>query len=162
MSSRNWDGGILGRPALARADDGVENGEQFPQAGHQREVLRLPRGEQALIERANECVPPRCHQGPHVEHRAHAGAAALDEPPPPHRAGVATQRRDADELGDLAAREPAQFGEIGEPGEREHGSDAGHTLPELIAFPPHGRMPDHVAQVGVGDPHLALEIARDT
>ena len=61
-----------------------------------------------------------------MERGAHRGAAAPRDPRPRARATVAIERRDADQRGDLLARQAAEFGQFGQQLGRCGGPDPGH------------------------------------
>lgn len=64
------------------------------------------------------------HERAHVQHGPHTRATPVDEPTIVQRAGIPTERRDADQLRDLAARQAPELRKICEEREREHGADA--------------------------------------
>jgi hypothetical protein len=48
--------------------------------------------------------------------------------------------------------------QVGEECHGEDPADAGGAPQEVVALAPRGALADHVPQLGVGDPHLALEV----
>ena len=88
-------------PALG---DGVGIGEQFPGAGGQRLFVRLPDGDQTLVEFAWHHVPAEAgRQGCCVEGTPHAGASTIDAAQALVRARVVIERSEACQAGGLLA-----------------------------------------------------------
>lgn len=70
---------MVSRPPLSRTDHGIQNSEQFPHAGDERELLRFAGADESLIEHADDGVALRGHKRAHVEHRAHIDTPTLHE-----------------------------------------------------------------------------------
>ena len=117
----------------------------------------LAGGAQPLIEGAENRDSSGRRRGGHVEHGAHRRAAAPAGAAPAEGATVARQRRDADERGDLAAIEVAEFGQQAEQRRGQRRAHAGHTLQQFILDPPERTGFDQLAQLAVGVGEAPLE-----
>ncbi len=98
---------------------------------------RLAGGAEALVEGANDGVTARGDARRHVERRAHRGAAAPGDAWAAPRAAVAIERRDADQRGDLLARQAAQFRQLRQQRRGRGRADAGHRLQQVVLRAPH-------------------------
>ena len=96
-------------PGALVAQNGVEEDEEFSGDRRERQLGRLARRAQALIEGPEHRVVPRRDQGRHVEHGAHRRPAAPAGPPPPEGATIAGERGDAHQGRDRVAIEVPQF-----------------------------------------------------
>src|SRR3989442_404060 len=87
----------------------VQNDQQLPHARREGHRFRFPGRTQAVIERANDRIVARRHEGPHIEHGADLGAAAPDRAFAAQRAAVAVERGDGRQRLGLLIRQGAQL-----------------------------------------------------
>ena len=114
-----------GRPMFQH---GVEDGEQLAHAGRQGHLFRFAGRTQALIEGPDHRIEAGRDDGAHIEDRAHLRPSAPDSAPPPQRAAVAIQWRDADEGRNLLVRQDAKFRETRQQSRGHDGTHPRHTL----------------------------------
>ena len=95
-------------------DDGVEDGEEFAGGGDGGDHFGFAGGHEAVAEGLEHAVVPDGSQGCHEQGGAHGLAAAGDAGAIYGRAAFAGDRSNADESGDLAAIERADFGQASE------------------------------------------------
>ena len=67
-------------PWDAAARDRIQDDEQLPHAGGERDLGRFARGPQPEIEGADDGIASTGDERGHVERRAHRAAAAVDQP----------------------------------------------------------------------------------
>ena len=82
-------------PRCATRQHRIENREQLPHAGRQRQLLRLARLTQALVERPNRRIPARGDQRRHIERASDVGKSAPDGSPTFERAAIPWKRSHA-------------------------------------------------------------------
>src|SRR5712692_8629527 len=146
-------------PVRVMADHRVEDREQLPHAGGERDLGRFARCPQPPEERANDRIRARGGEGAHIQHGPHRRAPAPDEAFPAPLAAVAVERCDADEGRNLAAREPPEFGQLGEQGQGHHPADPRHAPQQVILRLPHRAGLDRGAELAVDIVEPALQPA---
>src|ERR1700752_4553298 len=124
-------------PANPVAHHRVENRQQLPHAGHQRDFPRLAGSGEAREEGPDHGIAADRGQRGHVQRRTNRGSAAPDVPRAALLPTVPVQRRDADQGGNLAAIEAPQLRQVGEGGCREDGAAARRRAQQVLALPPH-------------------------
>lgn len=127
----------------------IENGEQFPHAGRQRQLLCLARLTQALIEGANHRIPPCGHQCRHVERGADVRPPTPNCPSPFERAAVSWKRRDAGQGGYLLARQGSQLREIGKECRGQYGTHPWHTPQDRFFLAPDWALANGGGQIAI-------------
>lgn len=105
--------------------DGVEDGEEFAGGSDDGEEFGFAGGDEPVAERFEGGVEPGGDHGAHEQGGAYSGAAAADEAAPAPLARLAGVGCQANQRGDLAAIEPAQFGQFGEQRARDGLANAG-------------------------------------
>ena len=146
------------RPCGVGAHHRVQDGQEFSRAGDERGLFRFPRLHEARVEAPDAWVVSRGDERPHAEHRAHRGAAALHDAASTQGTGVATERRDGDQLRHLATRQTPELQQIAEQRARQHRPDARDAAEQRIAFAPHGTLLHEFSQIGVREAQFAFEI----
>jgi hypothetical protein len=106
--SSGW-GDLLGKPGFCVSHHGVEDDQDLPHAGYQRDLLELAGGQQALVESADDRVMPTRDQCSHVEDGSDRGPAAPDHASTLELAAVPRQRSGTQQLRDLAAVQAAKL-----------------------------------------------------
>ena len=95
--------------------------------------MRLALGPQALVAGLTSGFPADRGSGGHVQDLPGLGATAADAAAPAALARVAIKRRHAEQGRRLAAREGAEFGQLGAQAGGRDGAAAGHGLDDLGA-----------------------------
>jgi len=111
-------------PARLGADHGVEDGQELAHASDQRHLGQLARGEQMLVMRLDGGVMDGGGQSGHVERAAHLEATTGDATPAVSDTGIVGDGRHTDQSADLAASQPAEFGQGGDQGSAGDRADA--------------------------------------
>jgi len=151
--------GELVVPGRLILEHGVDDGEELAHDGDEGDFGRLARRTQALIEGAERGVVPCGDQRGHVEGGAYGCATAPDLTATPPLAAVAVEGGDADEGGDGAAVEAPQFGEVGEQGPRDRGTDAGDAAQEVFLDAPDRTLLNRATDLVINIRDAALEPA---
>src|SRR5271166_3750213 len=144
-------------PGLAVAHHGVEDGEQFPRHGDQRDLLGFSGGEEAFVEGLERRIMPDRHQRPHEQRAAHVGASAADEALAPPSPGLARPWRQAHERSDLATVERTQFRQPGQHLAGNGRPDAAHAFEQFVLLAPDRRGLDRFADLPVEVGELLLQ-----
>ena len=125
-------GGVRRSPRDLIADDGVGDAEQLSGDSRDGNFGGFAFGHEIAVVRLQRFGHSHRGQGGEVEATANAGSTSDDVALALLFAAVAVERRQADEVGDFAASEPAEFGQVSE----EHAggliADAGNRLEEFV------------------------------
>src|SRR5437762_14050383 len=111
VSSGSW---ALRTPVTIVANQAVEQSQQLAHARGDGDLERFAGSPKTLVECLDERIAAAGGKCSHVQRAANRSAAAADGPFAAKRAGVAVERRQADEGGDLLAIELAQFRQLGD------------------------------------------------
>ena len=120
-----------GLPWFAVSEDGIEDDDELSHAGGESLFAGFAGGSQLGVVSGDEWIGAAGDQGGHVERGAHGRAAAGDGAAPAQGAAVAIDRCHADQRGDFAAVEMAEFGQLGDQGAQRRLADAGDTGQEI-------------------------------
>src|SRR5215475_1090154 len=101
-----------GVPLFFVPEHGVEDGEDFASDRDEGNHFWLTAREQALVEDAHHWVPPAGGERDHEDGCANVRPAACDHAFALPSAGLAREWGIADQAGNLASREAAEFGEV--------------------------------------------------
>src|SRR5262245_54918204 len=96
------------------ANDGVQNGEQFPHTSDNGNFFLLADMKQAMIHRTDDRITARGCEGSHVEDRTNVWASTTNITLPVFTSAVAIVRSDAHQSGNLLAVTLAQLRHIGD------------------------------------------------
>ena len=127
-----------GVPGGVVFDEGVEDGEEFPHAGGDAELVGFALLGEPLGELSDDGVAAGGVEGGHVEGAADASPPAADPSGFGGMSAVLVDGRDADEGGDLLAVDLAEFGELGDERDGRDGSDSGDAGQEVVELAPVG------------------------
>src|SRR5579863_5384621 len=105
-----------GLPWFAVSQDGVEDDDEFTDAGGERLFSGFAGGSEFFVVSGDYGIGAAGDQGGHEESGAHAGAPAGDGAASAQGAAVAVDRGDTDQSGDFAAIESAELGQLGDQG----------------------------------------------
>src|SRR5574343_564692 len=100
-------------PRSVRFDHCVENRENFAHASHQRNLGRLARCTQPLVERLDGRVKAHCAESCHVQRGPYIGPASPHRALAAHLAAVVVQGCHPYQFADLASVELSQLGQCG-------------------------------------------------
>jgi len=112
---------------------GVQDEQQLVHAGGQGELLGLAGGAQAGREVPDDGVMAGGDERGHEEDRAHAGASAPHDAPPPPAATLAVKRSDPHERGHRLAVEATEFRQVGQQGQSRGRADPRDAAHEVLA-----------------------------
>ena len=135
------------RPTLQHR---VEDGEQLPHAGRERQLLGLPRLTQALIEHSNDGISSCGDQRRHIEGRPHMGAPTPNGSSALESAAVAWKRGDAGSGRHFFVRQGPQFRQVREERCGQDRAHPRHTPQHLFFLAPDRTLANRRAQIGVG------------
>src|ERR1700754_2346351 len=121
MSSGNWLRFV--RPLGVMADHHVENGQQFPHAGSQRNFVRFMVSYQPSEKFLNDGVPTDRVKGRHVENPPHVRAAPKDMARTKFGTTIIIKRGDAHQLANCLATKLAQLGQVSNQGTGNYGAN---------------------------------------
>ena len=127
-------------------ENGIEHDEQLAHASGKRDLGFLAGRQQPRVKRLQHRITARSNQGGHIKHRANLGAAAPNRAPAAQLAAIVIERCDADQRGDFAAAEGAQFRQVGEQGSHRDTADRRYAAEQPGLFGPQGRLPDRLLQ----------------
>ncbi len=130
-------------------DDRVENGEELTEAGDDCDFLWSAALNEALVGGFDDGIMPNGDERGHVQDVADAASSAANHAMAAPCARISVEWRDADERGQLAAIERAEFGQFGDEGSRGHRADARHGGQEIFRFAPGGRGTDAVIDIDI-------------
>jgi len=114
-------------PGFTGSDHGVEDGQELAHASDDGDFFGFAGGDEAIVELLDDDVEADRSQGGHVEAAPYLPAPAEDGPFAAHLAGIAIERRNADQGADLAAGQTPQFGDIGDQRGDGGWADAAHA-----------------------------------
>ena len=121
-------------------EHGVEDDEQLTHAGCEGQLLRLPSGQQPLIEVADDGVEATSCQRPHVQDCAYPGASAPDGPLASQGAAVPVEGSHSHQGGDLPAVQRAKLRQVGQKSEGKLLSHAGDGPQKVVILTPYGTL----------------------
>jgi hypothetical protein len=98
-----------------------------------------------------------CDECGHVERGPDRGSSAADCPSSAHRATVAAEWSDADQGGDLATVEGAEFRQFGDQSTGDDVADAWHTLQKFLTLAPGRSATNDLIEIGVDRRELRLQ-----
>lgn len=130
----------------------LENRQQFAHRSHERDLRRFAGDAQALVERPDDWISSRGHQGRHVQGRADGCSPAPDRSVPVQPPAVAIEGGHAHQGRNLLAIQQAQLRQFGQHRAAHHRPNAGYALKKIFSLAPHGTVLDHVIQVLI-QPH---------
>src|ERR1041384_8534703 len=146
-------------PSRIVFDHRVEDREQFAHARSESELLGFPRSHQSGVERSQSWIASRRDQAGYVERRTHGSTTAPDKTFSLEGTAIASQRRHADESGDLFAVEKAQLRQATDEGATGDGSHTGKGPQQVLLGTPDGAGLNRPIEVGVDVARAALEPA---
>src|SRR5258708_20293283 len=139
-SHLRWEGEQLsflsygfGLPFSAAAEHGIEGDDELSHDRDDGDLGLLAGGAEALLEGLEVGVPDGGGLSGHEEDASNIGAAAEDTAQAAHFAAVEVVGHDADEGGDLAVGDVAEFGQQGDQGGAKDRTDAAHRADQLLA-----------------------------
>src|SRR6266849_3959362 len=144
-------------PRLVIADHGVEGDEHFAHESNRGDLRRFSGGDEALVEVAEWGLAAGGGTGGHVESGSNRGAPAGDGSGSGEFAAVVIEGGKADERGDGAARDPAEFGQQGDEGNCRDVLDALQGLEQPDLGNEARDLADRLEDEGVGFVDLALD-----
>lgn len=130
-------------------DDRVENGEKLAEAGDDCDFLWPAALNEALVGGFDDGIVPNGDECGHVQDVADAASSAADHAMAAPCAQIFVEWRDADESGQLAAIERAEFGQFGDEGSRGYRANARHGGQEIFRLAPGGRGADAVIDIDI-------------
>ena len=141
-------------------DDGVEDCQELPDAGDDGDFLGLSSLDEPGVMALSSWVASGGDKCGHVHRVADVGSSAADHAVAAPCPGIAIERRDADERGELAAVERAQFGQFGDEGARRDRPYSGNRGQKLFCLAPSRRSPHIGIDVDVDFCEFLLEEAK--
>src|SRR5665213_367449 len=139
----------------------IDDRQKLPHAGGGDELEGFACGLEPFGERLELGIAPHGVKGRHVERGADVGPSAADVALSAHGAGVAIDRSDADEGGNLLAVQLSQFRQIGHQLIGGVGADARHAVEDLAGVPPGVVGFDQAGDVAVQVLTFLVENAQD-
>src|SRR5579883_3617960 len=146
-----------GGPRGAVTQDSVRDQEELVHTGGQGDFLGLAGGAQALVEGADDRIMSGGDERGHIQDSADARPSAPDDAPATQRPTFTIERGDADQGGDGFAVKLAQFGHLGEQGQRGGWPDARDAAQQVLLLPPRGAGLDGLAQLPVQVAQILLQ-----
>src|SRR6185437_6439873 len=137
----------------------IDDGEEFPHAGHQSDFGSLSRIAEPFVERANDRITSASDQGRHIKSGPYGSATAPNRAATSEGAAVAIERRHSDQRGDLFAVEFAEFGKLGEQRPAHYGPNARNGLEQVLAFTPDRTLANALIEVLIGSLKFFFEPA---
>ena len=152
-----WKSSHLGVPRSPVPEHGVEDRQQLVHTRGERNLWRLARFHQPLIEPLDHRVAShRCDRW-HVEGRSHLRTTAPTGARSAELPAVSREGRQAHQGGDLLVAEGAQLRQVRQQDERERRPHARHTAQQLVALPPERGLPQPPRQVLINLFQLPVE-----
>ncbi|AOK67182.1 hypothetical protein WM33_16440 [Burkholderia multivorans] len=121
-------------PRRVGSDHGIKYGQKLAHAGNQRDLGQFAGGLQALIEGFDGRIVAGGGKGGHVKHATDFKATTLNASSAIAGAGIASNRRDADESRNLATAELTQFGQFCDQASTGYRTDAVSRLQQAVEF----------------------------
>ena len=131
------------------SEHSVEDGEELTKTGDDGDLLWPAAEGQTQVGLLDDGVVADGDERGHVQDVADGGSAAADDAMAAPLAGVAIERRDSDERGELAPVEDAQFGQLRDEGPGGDGADAGHGGEDFLGLAPGGRGAHACVDIGI-------------
>ena len=125
-------------PACVVPDHRVENCQQLSGTSDECHLLRLPRGDQPLVENLEDRIPAPAAQHRHEERGANTGATTPHHAFPAQRPAISSQRGNTSERGRLLVAERPEFRQFPEQGRTHDRAHPGYTLQQIVLRPPDG------------------------
>ncbi len=99
-------------PTFSIADHIIEDRQQLPHGSNQRHHFWFPFGNQSSVKPLDRCVVSGRRERRHVQHSPHVTSATNDRSLALMSTRLMNQWSDANQFGDLSARELAQLGKL--------------------------------------------------
>ena len=124
----------LPRPVVS--EHGIQDGEELPHGGGDRDLVGTARGDEAAKERPDHGVVPDRRDRGHVQAASDVRTTADNHPPATEGAAISGHRRQPGEGGNAPAIQVAKFRRIGDQRARRDGPHAGNGAQQFVGFSP--------------------------
>jgi hypothetical protein len=142
-------------------EHGIEDEQEFSHTGGEDDFKGFARSFETLGKGADSGIAAACGKGGHVEDGADIASSAPDGALAAELSGIVVEGSQAREGGDFLAAEASEFGELGQEGGGEDGSDAGGAGEELGFVAPIVVGVDEASDFGIELVDLLAEKAQE-